>query len=385
MIIVFAGSIGRFPVGGHAWINLQYLLGLRDLGHEVYYLEECGEGCWVHRWETAETVEDVAYSTSYLRACLEPWGFGAQWILCAGDHSIGMPFEIFRDICAKADLLLIRGSPLRRWRPEYDLPRRRVYMDTDPGFTQASLIAGDHWLGSTVARCERLFTLAQRIGATDCRIPATGRDWLATVSPVWLPAWPFARDAAATRFTTVMQWRSFDRSHAFDQLAHDGLSYGQKDEAFADYIDLPRRTRQRLRLAMTGGRTDDLAAYGWELVTGWRATRTPARYRAFIRRSRAEFSLAKRAYVRSRGGWFSDRSVCYLASGRPVVTEETGFAEWLPAGEGLIGFRMPGEALQGIEAINADYPRHRRAARNLAERYFSTDRVLTRLLEAAMS
>jgi hypothetical protein len=383
MIIVFAGTLGRFPVGGHAWINLQYMLGFRDLGHEVYYLEECGDGCWVYRWETGDTADDLAYSATYLRGCLRSWGFAKRWTLRSGDHILGMPLKAFRDICAKADLLLIRGSPLRRWRPEYDLPRHRAYLDVDPGFTQASLLAGDPWLSDTVARCERLFTLAQRIGAADCRIVATGRHWLATVSPVWLPAWPFVCDGSATCFTTVMQWRSFDRSHAFSKLTDDSALYGQKDEAFANYIDLPRRTDQRLRLALTGGPPDDLAAHGWELTTGWAATRTPARYRAFVQRSRAEFSLAKRRYVLSQGGWFSDRSACYLASGRPVITEDTGFPDWLPAGEGLLAFRTPDEAFQGIEAINADYDRHRRAARQLAERHFAADRVLPALLEQA--
>jgi hypothetical protein len=381
MLIVFAGSIARFPIGGHAWANLQYLCGLRDLGHDVYYLEDFGEGCWFYLWDADETSDDAELAAAYLEDCLKPFGFGARWMLRVGERSLGLPSDAFCDLCRTADLLLIRALPFRQWRPEYDWPRRRAFIDVDPGFTQASLARGEPALNSTLARCERLFTVGQRIGSTDCPVPVLGREWLPMVPPVWLPGWPCAETAdARAPFTTVLQWRSYGTAHAYEDLQHDGLPYGQKDEAFDAYFDLPAHTAQPMCVALSGGPSGRFRQHGWQVLTGWRETRTPALYRRFIQRSRAEFAPAKRGYVVSRAGWFSDRSVCYLASGRPVLVEDTGLADWLPVGSGVLTFSTPEQALAGIAAIDADYARHARAARELAETRFATDRVLPGLL-----
>jgi hypothetical protein len=276
------------------------------------------------------------------------------------------------------------------------LPRRRVFIDADPGFTQISLLDGHPELTLTVSRCERLFTIAQRIGADDCPIPAGGHEWIRTLAPVSLPHWTYAEgpelgvneveaqehlgaESGATHFTTIMQWRGFR------DVSYGGVTYGQKDREFPKYVDLPRHTTQPFLIALTGNPPMDLAAYGWEVVPGWVPSRTPESYRAFIRGSRAEFSVAKHGYVVMKGGWFSDRSVCYLASGRPVLVEDTGLRDWLPVGEGVVAFSDIGDALRSIEEINADYGRHRRAARSLAEEYFSSERVLPLLLELAVS
>jgi hypothetical protein len=186
-------------------------------------------------------------------------------------------------------------------------------------------------------------------------------------------------NGSAAHFTSIVQWRGYR------EVTYGGVLYGQRDREFPKFIGLPRLTRQPLRIALTGAPPEDLAKHGWEVVPGWVASRTPEAYRAFIRDSRAEFGVAKHGYVLGRTGWFSDRSVCYLASGRPTVVEDTGQHDWLPVGEGLLTFRDVPEALRGIEAVNADYERHRRAARRLAEEYFATDRVLPPLLEAAVS
>lgn len=383
MIVVFAGSIGRLPVGGHAWVNLQYLGGLRALGHDVYYLEDCGEGSWVHDWEQDEERTDLDYPTAYLRACLEPFGFGDRWIYRAGERCAGMPLETFREICAQADVLLVRAVPVHPWRAEYDLPRRRAFIDVDPGFSQASLLAGDAPLRETVEHCEHLFTLAQRLGAADCQIPDAGYRWIPTVSPVWLEHWPVADADETSHFSAILQWRSFEKTHRYGRIGRNGTRYGQKEVEFARFAQLPSKTSQPLRLALTGGDPEHLAGCGWDVRSGWRATHMPADYRRFIADSRAEFGVAKQGYVATRGGWFSDRSVCYLASGRPVCVQDTGLADWLPIGEGVLGFDDAAGAVDAIDAINRDYPRHRRAARAIAERYFAADRVLRALLDAA--
>jgi hypothetical protein len=376
MIIILCGTIGRSGVGGLAWMNMQYLAGLRALGHDVYYLEECGPESWVYNWEAEQLTTDLSYPAAYVRECLAPLGLEDRGSYRAGDQSVGMPPEEVRALCTRADLLIVLAVPLW-WRPEYAAPRRRCFIDVDPGFTQMTLAAGESKLADTIGRCERLFTIAQRLGAADCAIPTSGRPWLKTLPPVALAFWPAATGGAATHFTSVMQWRGFR------DITHEGVVYGQKDKEFPRFLDLPRHTSQPLRIALTGAPPESLTEHGWEVVPGWVPSRTPWTYRSFIQESRAEFGVAKHGYVQMRGGWFSDRSVCYLASGRPVLVQDTGLADWLPTGEGVVTIRDLAEAVRGIERINADYERHRRAARRLAEDFFAAERVLPPLLEAA--
>lgn len=281
MVIVFAGALGRFPIGGHAWTEIQYLLGLRELGHDVYFLEECGGGSWVYNWETEQITTDLKYPTDYVRKCLEPIGLGDRWVYRAGDRSLGMYIEEFLEVCSRADLFLIRGCPITVWRPEYDWSRRRIFIDSDPGFTQFSLATGDGDLAGTVDRCERLFTIGQRIGASDCPIPMDDRKWLKTVFPVSLCHWRSAENGDARYFTSIIQWQSYK------DVVYEGTRYGNKACEFPSFIDLPRSTKQPLLLALTGGQPQDLASHGWDVTVGWVASLTPDAYMSFIQGSPA--------------------------------------------------------------------------------------------------
>jgi hypothetical protein len=381
MIIILAGSIGRFPVGGHAWVEMQYLLGLRALGHEVFYLEDCGEGSWVYNWESEEITTDLDYPTDYIRMCLEPIGFGDRWTYRAGDKAIGIPIDKFRSICSNADLFIVRNCRIDPWREDYNWPRRRVYIDSDPGFTQIHLANGYRDFVTTVKHCDRLFTVGPRIGSHECPIPQLQRHWIPTVPPVSLPNWPVC-DSPATHFTTIMQWKSRK------EVSYDGVTYGNKNREFSKFSALPGHTTQRFRIAVTRVPPQDvsqLSQQGWEVEIGWRASKTPWTYQQFIQKSRAEFAVAKHLYVQTRGGWFSDRSACYIACGKPVLVQDTGQSDWLRTGEGILTFRDLDEALKGIESINSNYERHCRAARSLAEEYFATEQVLPRLLQEAMN
>jgi hypothetical protein len=378
MIIIFASAIGRFPIGGNAWSDLQYLLGLRSLGHDVFYLEECGLESWVYNWQTEQFTTQLDYPTDYVRNCLEPLGFANQWIYRAGDRSVGMEVDEFSNVCSQADLMIIRGSPISLWRDEYKLPQRHIYIDADPGFTQISIAGGNSELANTIEHCDRLFTIGQRLGAEDCLIPTIDRDWLKTLPPIALPCWSAMEDDA-THFSSIMQW------HSYREVVYAGVSYGNKDKEFLKFIDIPHLTKQPFRIALSGGFPNELSQHGWEVIPGWMASFTLESYQKFVQESRAEFGVAKHGYVATKGGWFSDRSVCYLASGRPILVQDTGLSDWLPMGEGILTFCDQKEALNGIEAINADYEQHRYAARRLAEEYFGSDKVLSSLLEAAMS
>ena len=378
MIVIFASAIGRFPIGGNAWSDLQYLLGLRALGHDVFYLEECGPESWVYNWETEQHTTELDYPTNYVQACLEPLGFD-QWIYRAGDHSVGTQIDEFLEICSRADLMIVRGSPLPLWRTEYKWPHRRIFIDADPGFTQINLAYGHPELTETVECCDRLFTIGQRINAEGCLIPTTDRQWLKTVPPVALSYWSPTEDQDIPYFTSVMQW------HSYQEVVYQGATYGNKDKEFLKFIEIPQLTKQPFRIALSGGFPDELSQHGWEVIPGWVASFTPESYQRFVQSSHAEFGVAKQGYVAMQGGWFSDRSVCYLASGKPILVQDTGLSDWLPLGEGILTFHDLSEAVNGIERINKNYQQHQQAARRIAEDYFDSNKVLCSLLEAAMN
>lgn len=378
MIIIFSGSIGRFPVGGHAWVDMQYLLGLRALGHTIFYLEECGQESWVYNWETEQLTSDLEYPTEYVRDCLEPIDFGKQWIYRAGGQSVGMNEEYFLEMCSRADLLIIRGSPIDLWRPEYELIKRRIFIDSDPGFTQISLVNNHEALVGTVERCHHLFTVGQNVGSEKCIVPTVGRKWSKMLPPISLSDWEYV-EGDATHFTSVMQWRSYR------EVQYEGVSYGNKDKEFPKFIELPRLVIQRFRIALTGALPEKLSEYGWDVMPGWITSFTTDSYQRFIQDSRAEFGVAKHGYVAMNSGWFSDRSVCYLASGRPVLVQDTGISGCLPTGEGVLTFRDVTEARRGIENINSNYEHHRNVARQIAEQYFSSEKILNSLLDIAMN
>jgi hypothetical protein len=378
MTIIFSGTIGQSGLGGQAWAVLQYLLGLRALGHDVYYLEDCGRSSWVYIWEKEEWTHELDYPAAYVQACLSPFGLGERWIYRDNYRSLGVPLPHFLEVCAAADLLIMRAVPFWNWRTEYTGPRRRAFIDVDPGFTQITLANDDKGWLEGVGKAERRFTFGQRIGASDCPIPETGGPWLKTVPPVFLPEWPVA-ESTASHFTSVMRWQGFR------EVSYNGVSYGQRDKEFPNFLDLPRTTSQQFRIAQMGIKPEILSSHGWESVPGEVISRSPGTYREFIQNSRAEFSVPKNGYVKMRGGWFSDRSVCYLASGRPVLIEDTGLADWLPLGEGVVTFNDLPEAIRGVEQINVHYEIHRKGARSIAEQFFATERVLPLLLDAAMS
>jgi hypothetical protein len=376
MKIIVAGALGRFPIGGNAWVVMQYLLGLQTLGHEVYFLEECGEGSWVFDWESEDVTTDLDYPTGYLHDCLTPIGFGDRWIYRAGDQTRGMRPEAFHSLCEEAELLLILACPLDLWRQEYDRPRRRAFIDLDPGFTQIRFANGEPLLVQTLDRCEQLFTIGQRVGSPGCEIPTQGRQWSIMLPPISLPNWAFA-SGEASHFSTIMQWRSYD------DVEFRGVTYGNKSREFLEIQNLPRLCAQPLRIALSGGDPEALRRIGWEVETGWKASFTPDSYQRFIQTSRAEVSAAKHGYVATRSGWISDRSVCYLASGRPVLVQDTGIGDRITTGRGLLTYTDVGSALGGIEAINGEYELHRNSARRLAEEIFAADRVLPPLVEMA--
>jgi hypothetical protein len=294
----------------------------------------------------------------------------------------GAPGERARAALADADLFVNLAGVNRV--PAARRPRAvGVYVDLDPAYTQLRLAAGDAALASLVDEHDACFTLGENIGTPACRIPTGTRHWRPIRQPVVVDLWEPAPVDPAAPFTTVGKWDTTGRDVAFE-----GEVFGwRKRTEWMRFVDLPRTTGRRFRVAMdVASQPEDLArltAAGWEVVDPLAVSRDPHVYRDFIRHSHGEFTVAKDVNIRLRSGWFSDRSACYLAAGRPVVNQDTGFDEHLPVGAGLFAFRSPEDACAAFATIAADYPGQCRAARALACEHFAPERVLRPLVELA--
>ena len=370
MKILVAGIIARYPFGGVTWCSLMYLLGLRALGHEVFYIEDTGE-CVYDPVQNALST-DPAYGTTHIQQSLEPFGLGDRWafVNCDGTYH-GRSAEQVQRFCADADLFLNLSGGSWFWREEYARIPRSAFIDSDPAFTQLAIAKAEPWYVEFFRRFDRLFTFGANIGTPASPIPAGEFRWHRTWQPIALDQWRTDR-APGERFTSVMSWQ-------FESFTDVG---GNKDQEFVKFLDLPSRTSQPFELAINGPQAL-LRAHGWSTVEAMGVSRTIWEYRDFIHRSRGEFGVAKHTYVATHSGWFSDRTECYLASGRPALVQDTGWTAHLPAGEGLLAFSSPDEALAGIDRINSDYARHARRALDIAREHFDANRVLPPLLEVA--
>ena len=365
------------------WDYLQYVLGLAELGHDVYYLEDSGDlpAC-KHPW-SGVTDTDPTEGLQAARQAFNMLGLSDQWAYY--DAHTGRWFGPCADrilnLCRTADLLLnvtAWANPMRPWL--MGIPAR-VYYDIDPVFTQIlhliSPEAKKKALQHTV-----FFSYGENMGQAECSIPDDGLPWQLTRHPVALDVWPVTPGPRQGRFTTLMAWDSYAARE------HEGVFYGMKSDSFGPYMDLPRRAGSILEMAVHRIPTpilEQLRGKDWGLVHPREPSRDLKTFQTYIQSSKAEFSVAKHGYVVSRSGWFSERSSSYMASGRPVVVQDTGFSDWLPTGLGVIAFNNPEETLAGIDEINARYEVHCRAAREIAAEYFGSEKVLSRVIGMALS
>ena len=373
MRILFAGIVARYPFGGVAWCSLMYLVGLRALGHEVFYIEDTGE-C-VYDPERNTISPDPSYGTRYLQEMLEPFDLGDRWCFVNYDGTYhGRSHGDVRSYCADADLFVNLSGGSWFWRDEYARIPRRVFVDSDPVFTQLAIAKGVEWYVRFFRRFDHLFTFGANIGTQACDVPTGDFEWEHTWQPVTTELWHTAAPPVGDKLTTVMTWKT----ESFADVD------GDKDREFLRFIDLPSRMPGRFQLAVNGPMRL-LQKHGWSPVEAMTISRTPWDYRDFIQRSWAEFGIAKHAYTTRRSGWFSDRTACYMAAGRPAVVQDTGWTAHLPSGTGLIGFDTPDEALAGLERLATDYSGHARRAREIARDCFDASRVLPSFLDRACS
>ena len=365
MKVLVAGMVAGDPgQGGATWAVLQYVLGLRRLGHEVVLVEPVAELTPATTTYFAEVVREFELA-------------GSAALLVAGTReTAGLDYADLREAVRGAEFLLNVSGMLAGELAE--MPEIRVFLDLDPAFNQLwHAVAG---IDMGFDRHERFVTVGLALGDADCPVPTCGRDWIRTPQPVVLEHWPMLDPAVDAPVTTVGNLRGYG------SIGWEGELYGQKIHSLRSLYELPRRSAGEITLAMAvhPDERHDLAALrrnGWRLVDPGRVAGTPAAYARFIGQSSAEIGIAKSGYVHSRCGWFSDRSVCYLASGRPVVAQDTGYSRYLPTGEGLLAFTDVNDAAGALETVRSDPARHARAARAIAEEVFDSDRVLADLLD----
>jgi hypothetical protein len=389
--IIVSGLLGLHPVGGMAWHYLQYLIGFARLGHDVYYHEDTWS--WpFHPVENRHTSHGE-YSAEYINGFLQRYApdLCDRWhYLHLHEQSFGMDRAAFNEVAKTADLFLnVSGACFI---PDGLAPGCiKIFLDTDPGYNQIVLSERFEWSENVerwaagVEDHDRHFTFAENIHDHNCLIPHVGLNWQTTRMPAILELWqPLAEHSPpeSTPWTTVMTWNAFK-----GPLVFQGVEYKSKGSEFEKFLTLPQRTRSPLRVAVGGVKAPlpHLRRHGWDVIDGPVTTRTPDQYQAFIRESRGEFSTAKNVYVAMRSGWFSERSVCYLAAGRPVVVQDTGFSSILPCGHGLLTFNSLDEAVAAIDLVEKDYDRQAKAALEIAHAYFDSQTILPQLIDDAVA
>lgn len=375
--IVVAGSVAQRPGnGGHTWVFLQYLLGFKKLGWEVLFLDRLEpEMCVDSRGRPAEV--ERSFNVEYLERVFSRFALDDRYSVFYGDRrTIGLSREqVLQEVGEAALLLNVNGF----FDDEEVLARaaRRVYFDIDPGFAQMwrALRLHDAFRGH-----DTYVTVGESVGLPECTIPTDGIDWITTPQPVLLDHWPAQSGNGSGAFTSVGSWRG-----PFGPIDYEGVRYGLRVHEFRRFAELPHLVSEPLEIALDideadGADVELLRSAGWTLRDPRDVAADPWRYRSYVQESSAELMVAKNMYVQSRSGWFSDRSICYLASGRPVLAQETGFSRHHPVGLGLLAFSTLDEAAAGVKRIGADYATHSRAARELAAERFDSNRVLGRLL-----
>lgn len=395
--IIVVGTLASDPYAGMAWMHMQIVLGLRRIGHDVYYFETTST--WPYDPVSETRVDNINYAIPYLKKVTESFGIADRWAYrCSFSKDkewLGLPKAKAEDMLANADLVLnVSGST--RFAEEGLKVGRLVYYGTDPVYHEIKYAQGDATTTSIIDEHQDIVTYGENIGNPGCPIPPLPRLRAKTRQPVLTDLWK--NDEPPKReFTTVGNWKQAGRDLEFNGETY----FWSKHHEFLKFLNLPKRTDQPIEIAMNlaglttinhgdgteipalGLATDEftlLTSNGWQLKDAPSFTTDPWTYREYILRSRGEFSFAKDQNIRLRSGWFSERSACYLAAGRPVITQDTGFGCALPTGKGLFAFNTMEEILTAFDAINSNYKVHSEAARDIAEEYFNAEKVMAKVL-----
>ena len=380
--ILVLGMMGRCPFGGQTWLYLNWLRGLKRLGHEVWYVED--DTVWPYDPLQNCVTDNCSYAVQHIASCLERIGLADRWAFRLADRKRscwGRSEHQLGELYASCDALLniVGATDLRE---EHMTVPLRVYVQTDPVTAELRLANGDEHTRQAFDNHHFIATYGENYGSADCSVPLNGLDakYCTTRQPIDMELWPMSFSPKAKFFTTIGNYRN----QGSDVEYRGETYYWSKHHEWEKFLDLPQHTDQPFELAMN---IDDPAdqerftGHGWRVVVPLEMSLDIfGAYPNYFRQSRAEFTVAKDQNIRLRSGWFSERDACYLACGKPVITQDTGFSATLPTGEGLFAISGPDEVLAAIDAINSDYRRHCKRARAIAEEFFSADKVAAKLL-----
>lgn len=380
-IIVF-GILFWYPLAGVTFQFLHYLIALRRLGYDPYYIEDSGR--WIYDPRINDLSPDPTGNLNAIVPTLEAHGFKGKWAF-RGKYPDGKTFGLsdtaIEALYGEADAFLnVTGA--QEIRDEHLRIKRRIYVESDPFASQVKVAKGDLGMIRTLEAHDILFTFGENIGASDCGIPMSKFQWLPTRQPVLLDLWPFAEPRGDSTYNTITTWHNKGKN-----IEWQGETwYWTKDREFEKFIDLPLR-RPRVLFELAAGVPQDvrdkLTRNRWRVADSVGVSTNIDSYRDYIRHSRGEFTVARDQYVRPNTGWFSDRTACYLAAGRPVITQDTQFGKFLKAQGGLFSFKTMDDILAAIDAIESDYPKHCRAARDVAAEFFAAEKVVGSLMTRA--
>ena len=395
--LVIMGILGRTPLAGVSWQVLHFLEGFRRLGYDVYYIEDTGGWAYNPLQKTyddeSEYTSNCQYAVNYMAKLMSSFGLQNRWAYWSRVDSrvFGLSKTQVLQLFENADALVNLTGSTQLFEEHTRVPVR-IYLETDPVTRQIEVVQGDRKAIDLLEAHTHFFTYGENFGAPDCSVPLTRFHYHPTRQPIVLDWWTYdARLASELNeqpnvracFTTIAKWRQPGKD-----IEWNGETYSwSKHIEFLKFLDLPRRTQQAFELALAWEDEKDeeaipqLTSQGWRVIDAISLSLNIAPYREYILGSRGEFTVAKDQNIRLRSGWFSDRSACYLAAGKPVVTQDTAFGNILPIGRGLFAFRNMEDILTAIDTIESNYEGHCRAAREIAEEYFAAEKVLGRVME----
>jgi hypothetical protein len=379
--IVLLGMMTRMPVSGVVWQTVHYLVGFQRLGYDVYYVE--AHGCTPSTFIESEDQDGSDRAADFVAKVMRRFDLGDRWAyqaLYADGRCRGMSDGRLRELYNEAALIInLHGGTIPL--PEHYATGRLIYLETDPVELQMELYQNLQTTIDFLTPHRAFFSFGGNFGRPDCKVPMSDRfHFRPTRQPVLADVWQTAGEDGGQAWTTIGNWRQPHRRVRFNGEVY----HWSKHFEFLKFLELPRRTGETFELALSGYQEADqrmLEEKGWRVRPALDLSNDLDLYRRYVGRSKGEYTVAKDQNIRLRSGWFSDRSATYLAAGRPVITQDTGFGSYLPTGEGLFSFSTMDDILVAMENINSDYERHSRAAAALAREYFNYDVVLRPLVE----
>lgn len=383
--IIVMGFTASCPIAGVIWQHVHYIVGLRQLGHEVYYIEDSAR--LPYNPVTFEQSEDYSYAVEILGKLAAEFGFENHWAYCArylpGHDCVGMTKQQIVQLYKEADAILnVCGS--QEFNEDLLQSDRIIYVESDPGVEQIKVDKGEQTTIDYLGKHHALFTFGENVGAADFPVPTHGLKWLPTRQPIVTDLWKAnAQPSEGAVFTSVANWNTSGRK----DIEWRGEKYlWSKSLEFLKFVQAPKLSGEDFELATDIKQPETVALFKenrWRLTSPHQLSIDYNLYRKYLQNSKGEFTAAKDQYVRLNTGWFSDRTACYLAAGRPAITQETGFTKFYGGDRGLLAFETIEEIVEAVKAVNADYKAHSKAAFEVAAEYFEATKVLSALLEKA--